>query len=181
MTVKVQIKEQKQVKKFFKSLGVDSEKAIDNVLRNTADGIMSRAMKNLRQGFKAPDGEDGGAFDDGRLANGFDVKDEPLRKVVGNNVKYAAHMEFGTGPGRPGGKRYMPPTEPGSKLAYWSVKKGYDAGGVAQLIWNRGTKPRRYLGRAFHEKKQQVPLQFAKMLAKEISESIGQKVAVRKR
>ena len=61
MTVKVQIKEQKQVKKFFKRLGVDSEKAIDNVLRNTADGIMSRAMKNLRQGFKAPDGEDGGA------------------------------------------------------------------------------------------------------------------------
>ena len=180
MTVKVQIKEQKQVKKFFKSLGVDSEKAIDNVLRNTADGIMSRAMKNLRQGFKAPDGEDGGAFDDGRLANGFDVKDEPLRKVVGNNVKYAAHMEFGTGPGA-GKKQYMPPSDIDSKLAYWSAKKGYRAGGVAQLIYNRGTKPRRYLGRAFHEKKQTIPLGFAKMLALEISKSIGKKVAVKKR
>jgi len=180
MTVKVQIKEQKQVKKFFKSLGVDSEKAIDNVLRNTADGIMTRAMKNLRQGFKAPDGEDGGAFDDGHLANGFDIKDEPLRKVVGNNIKYAAHMEFGTGPGA-GEKQYMPPTEADSKLAYWSVKKGYDAGGVAQLIYNRGTLPRRYLGRAFHEKKQGIPLGFAKMLALEISKSIGKKVAVKKR
>ena len=181
MTVKVQIKEQKQVKKFFKRLGVDSEKAIDNVLRNTADGIMSRAMKNLRQGFKAPDGEDGGAYDDGRLTNGFDVKDEPLRKVVGNNVKYAAHMEFGTGPAVPGGKKYMPPTEPGSKLTTWANKKGYDPGGVAQLIYNRGTKPRRFLGRAFHEKKQGIPLGFAKMLALEISKSIGKKVAVKKR
>lgn len=181
MTVKVQIKEQKQVKKFFKSLGVDSEKAIDNVLRNVADMIQTKAIKNLDEGFKAPDGEDGGAVDDGNLKNGFQIKDEPLRKVVGNNVNYAAHMEFGTGPGRPGGKRYMPPTEADSKLAYWSVKKGYDAGGVAQLIYNRGTKPRRYLGRAFHEKKQQVPFQFAKMLAKEIENSIGKKVAVKKR
>ena len=180
MTVKVKIKEQKQVKKFFKSLGVDSEKAIDNLLRNTADGIMSKAMKNLRQGFKAPDGEDGGAFDDGRLANGFDVKDEPLRKVVGNNVKYAAHMEFGTGPGA-GKPKYMPPVEGDSKLSSWSMARGFDPGRVAQTIYNRGTKPRRYLGRAFHEKKQGIPLGFARMLALEISKSIGKKVAVKKR
>ena len=122
MTVKVRIKEQKQVKKFFKSLGVDSEKAIDNV----------------------------------------------------------AHMEFGTGPGA-GKEKYMPPSEEGSPLEGWSAKKGYDAGGVAQTIYNRGTKPRRYLGRAFHEKKQHVPFQFAKMLAKEIENSIGKKVAVKKR
>ena len=180
MTVKVRIRQQKQVKKFFKSLGVDSERAFDNVLRNVADMIQTKAIQNLDEGFKAPDGEDGGAVDDGYLKNSFEVKDEPLRKVVGNNTKYAAHMEFGTGPGA-GKPQYMPPSDIDSNLAYWSVKKGYDAGGVAQLIWNRGTKPRRYLGRAFHEKKQQVPLQFAKMLAKEIENSIGQKVAVRKR
>ena len=180
MTVKVRIKEQKQVKKFFKSLGVDSERAIDNVLRNVADMIQTKAMQNLDKGFKAPDGEDGGAIDDGNLKNGFQIKDEPLRKVVGNNVNYAAHMEFGTGPGA-GKQKYMPPSEMGSPLEGWSSKKGYDAGGVAQIIYNRGTKPRRYLGRAFHEKKQQVPLQFAKMLAKEISKSIGKKVAVTKR
>ena len=179
MTVKVRIRQQKQVKKFFKSLGVDSERAIDNVLRNVADMIETKAMQNLDEGYKAPDGEDGGAIDDGYLKNSFEVKDEPLRKVVGNNTKYAAHMEFGTGPGA-GEQRYMPPSD-NSELQYWAVKKGYDPGGVAQLIYNRGTKPRRYLGRAFHEKKQQVPFQFAKMLAKEIEESIGQKVAVRKR
>tara|TARA_R110002020_G_scaffold115778_3_gene265914 strand:+ start:441 stop:983 length:543 start_codon:yes stop_codon:yes gene_type:complete len=180
MTVKVRIKEQKQVKKFFKSLGVDSEKAIDNVLRNVADMIQTRAIRNLDKGFKGPDGEDGGAVDDGNLKNGFQIKDEPLRKVVGNNVNYAAHMEFGTGPGA-GKEKYMPPSEEGSPLEGWSAKKGYDAGGVAQTIYNRGTKPRRYLGRAFHEKKQHVPFQFAKMLAKEIENSIGKKVAVKKR
>ena len=180
MTVKVRIRQQKQVEKFFKSLGVDSERAIDNVLRNVADMIQTKAMQNLDKGYVAPDGEDGGAIDTGRLKNAFKIKDEPLRKVVGNNVNYAAHMEFGTGPGA-GKPKYMPPSEMGSPLEQWSSKKQYDAGGVAQIIYNRGTKPRRYLGRAFHEKKQQVPLQFAKMLAKEISESIGQKVAVRKR
>ena len=180
MTVKVRIRQQKQVKKFFKSLGVDSERAIDNVLRNVADMIQTKAIQNLDEGFKAPDGEDGGAVDEGRLKNAFKIKDEPLRKVVGNNVNYAAHMEFGTGPGA-GKPQYMPPTDEGSGLKTWANKKDYHPGGVAQLIWNRGTKPRRYLGRAFNEKKQQVPLQFAKMFAKEIENSIGQKVAVRKR
>ena len=180
MTVKVRIRQQKQVEKFFKSLGVDSERAIDNVLRNVADMIQTKAIQNLDEGYVGPDGEDGGAVDDGRLKNAFEIKDEPLRKVVGNNVNYAAHMEFGTGPGA-GKKKYMPPTDISSKLTTWAHKKGYDPGGVAQKIYNRGTKPRRYLGRAFHEKKQQIPLQCAKMLAKEISESIGQKVAVRKR
>ena len=142
--------------------------------------IQTKAIQNLDEGYVGPDGEDGGAVDDGRLKNAFEIKDEPLRKVVGNNVNYAAHMEFGTGPGA-GKKKYMPPTDISSKLTTWAHKKGYDPGGVAQKIYNRGTKPRRYLGRAFHEKKQQIPLQCAKMLAKEISESIGQKVAVRKR
>ena len=77
MTVKVRIRQQKQVEKFFKSLGVDSERAIDNVLRNVADMIQTKAIQNLDEGFKAPDGEDGGAVDEGRLKNAFKIKDEP--------------------------------------------------------------------------------------------------------
>ena len=180
MTVKVRIRQQKQVEKFFKSLGVDSERAIDNVLRNVADMIQTKAIKNLDKGFKAPDGEDGGAVDDGNLKNGFQIKDEPLRKVVGNNVNYAAHMEFGTGPGA-GKRKYMPPSEMGTPLEQWSSKKGYDAGGVAQTIYNRGTLPRRYLGRAFHTRKDEILLQFAEELENKINETVQVRVVVRRR
>jgi len=180
MSLNVTIKQQAQVKKFFEKLGINSEVATDNVLRNVADIILKRAMGELAAGFKGPAGEDGGAYDTGTLASGFEVKDEPMRKVVGNNVSYAAHMEFGTGPGA-GKKKYMPPSEMGTPLESWSTSKGYDADGLAQTIYNRGTLPRRYLGRAVQAKKGEVPLQFAKELAKQIEKSIGQKVAVRKR
>ena len=182
MTNPIRIKNEELLDEFFRKLPGESYDALDKAMSDTANMIQTDAMRNVADRYnKSGRGKDGGALDTGRLNMGFrGVDDEPMRKVVGNNVSYAAHMEYGTGPaiGRP---KYMPPTEADSKLAYWSVKKGYDAGGVAQLIYNRGTKPRRYLGRAFHEKKQQVPFQFAKMLAKEIENSIGKKVAVKKR
>ena len=180
MSLKVTIRQQAQVEKFFEKIGVNAEEAMDNVLRNVADIIVRQAGDNLSEGFKGPAGEDGGAFDTGILANSFQIKDEPMRKVAGTNVSYAAHMEFGTGPGA-GKKKYMPPSEMGTPLESWSMRKGYDADGLAQTIYNRGTLPRRYLGRAFHTRKDEVLLQFAKELEKKINETVSASVVVRMR
>ena len=180
MSLKVTIRQQAQVEKFFEKIGVNAEEAMDNVLRNVADIIVRQAGDNLSEGFKGPAGEDGGAFDTGILANSFQIKDDPMRKVAGTNVSYAAHMEFGTGPGA-GKKKYMPPSEMGTPLESWSMRKGYDADGLAQTIYNRGTLPRRYLGRAFHTRKDEVLLQFAKELEKKINETVSASVVVRMR
>ena len=102
---------------------------------------------------KSGRGKDGGALDTGRLNMGFGgVDDEPMRKVVGNNVSYAAHMEYGTGPaiGRP---KYRPPD---GALADWAGRKGRDEEEVASKIWTFGTQPRRFLGRAYHKHKHKV-------------------------
>ena len=170
-----------RTQKFFDNVGVNVEEAMDNVLRNVADKIMTQAMENLSEGFKGPSGEDGGAYDTGVLANGFRIKDEPMKKVIGNNVSYAAHMEFGTGPAA-GKKRYMPPYGDGSNLQSWSNRQQIgDAASVARTIYNPGTLPRRYLGRAFHTRKAEVLLQFAKELENKISETVGVRVVVRRR
>ena len=104
-----------------------------------------------------------------------------MRKVVGNNVSYAAHMEYGTGPaaGRP---RYLPPYQEGTKLKSWSGRQGVaDAGAVALQIYRRGTFPRRYMGRAFHTEKEGIVHEFAGELEEEISESTGGTVKVQRR
>jgi hypothetical protein len=63
--------------------------------------------------------------------------------VVGSNVTYAPHMEFGTGIFA-GNARYFPPP---SALDLWASRHGMESGAlVALAIYRRGgTRPRRYL------------------------------------
>ena len=105
------------------------------------------------------------------------VKDKPMRKVVGNNVSYAAHMEYGTGPaiGRP---NYRPPD---GALKGWAGRKSMDEEMVASTIWTRGTQPRRFLGRAFHKNKREVPELMVGQLAARLSEIAQQQIGVKKR
>ena len=149
-------------------------------MTTTAHKIQNKTMENLAEGFKGPRGEDGGAYDTGVLANSIQVKDENLKKKVGSNVSYAAHMEYGTGPavGKPS---YLPPYQKGTPLEGWSRGHQKDAGSVAQTIYNRGTFPRRYLGRAFHTEKETIIHEFAAELEEEISESTGVTVKVQRR
>ena len=150
-------------------------------MTTTAHKIQNKTMRNLNEGYKGPTGEDGGALDTGRLANSIHVKDEHLKKKIGTNVNYAAHMEFGTGPavGKPS---YLPPYVGGSSLDSWSRRQQIgDAGSVALQIYRRGTFPRRYLGRAFHTEKETIIHEFAGELEEEISQSTGVKVKVQKR
>ena len=119
--------------------------------------------------------------DTGRLQTGFrGVKDEPMRKVVGNNVEYAAHMEYGTGPavGKPS---YLPPYASGSSLGGWSTRQQIgDAGTVALQIYRRGTFPRRYLGRAFYTEKKRIPIKFFEHFSEGILDAAGLGIPMRK-
>ena len=179
--MRVKILMEPNVKKFFANIGLNAQKALDIAMTTTAHKIQNQTMKNLSEGFKGPKGEDGGALDTGRLANSIHVSDEYLKKKVGTNVNYAAHMEYGTGPavGKPS---YLPPYAKGSSLEGWSRRQQIgDAGSVALQIYRRGTFPRRYMGRAFHTEKEGIIHEFAGELEEEISESTGVTVKVQRR
>jgi len=66
--------------------------------------------------------------------------------VVGSNVVYAAAMEEGSRP-------HFPP--PGA-LDAWAERHGVNGFLVARAISRRGTKARRFLGRAFDENKPRI-------------------------
>ena len=154
---------ERDVRRWVTNLKEHAILAVDDALTDVAMSIETQAIKNLSKGFKGPDGRDGGALDTGRLMAGFrGIDDEKLHKVVGNNVSYAAHMEYGTGPGA-GMPRYRPPD---GALSGWAGRIGKDEDEVGQIIWKRGTLPRRFLGRAFHEKKKTIPKRVAKHLTR---------------
>jgi phage gpG-like protein len=179
--MRVKIKMEPNVKKFFANIGLNAKKALDIAMTTTAHRIQNTTMRNLNEGYKGPTGEDGGALDTGRLANSIHVSDEYLNKKIGTNLNYAAHMEFGTGPavGKPS---YLPPYQKGTSLEGWSRRQQVgDAGTVALQIYRRGTFPRRYMGRAFHTEKETIIHEFAAELEEEINESTGVKVTVQRR
>jgi len=179
MSQPIRIKNDELLDEFFKRLPGESYDALDKAMTDTAHMIQTDAMRNVADRYnKSEFGKDGGAYDTGRLNMGFrGVDDEPMRKVVGNNVKYAAHMEYGTGPaiGRP---KYRPPD---GALADWAGRKGKDEEMVASNIWTFGTQPRRFLGRAFHKNKRKVPELMAEQLAARLSEIARQQIGVKKR
>ena len=179
--MRVTIKMEPNVRKFFDNIGLNAQKALDIAMTTTAHKIQNKTMENLSEKYKGPTGEDGGAFDTGVLANSIHVKDENLKKKVGTNVSYAAHMEFGTGPAV-GKKSYLPPYQKGTPLAQWSNRQQIgEPGAVALQIYRRGTFPRRYMGRAFHTEKEGILHEFAEELETEISESVGVRVKVHRR
>lgn len=76
--------------------------------------------------------------DTGRLRASITHKVEPFRAIVGTNVHYAPHVEFGTKP-------HWPPLAP---LQPWAQRHGFPAGRegawlVARAIARRGTRARR--------------------------------------
>ena len=182
--MRVRMRMSQQVKRFFDNIGVAAEDALDNALTDVAMKIQTRTIENLAEGWKGPKGEGteqdpAGAYDTGRLANSIQMSDNYLEKRVGSNVKYAKHMEFGTGPAI-GRKRYLPPYGKGSDLAGWSRRQQIgDAGSVALQILGRGTFPRRYLGGAVYSEKHNILHEFAEHLENEINELTDSGVTVK--
>jgi len=162
---------ERDVRRFVNNLTRYAKKALDLALLDGAEAIEAKAIDNLYEPYnRSGRGRDGGAVDTGRLASGFrGVKGEPMRKVVGNNGSYAAHMEFGTGAaiGQP---KYRPPD---GALSGWAGRHGKEEEEVNSNIWNFGTEPRRYLRRALHEEKGVVPKKFAEYFARKVRRASG--------
>ena len=179
MSNPIRIKNDELLDEFFRKLPSESYDALDKAMTDTAHMIQEDAMKNVADRYNRSErGKDGGAYDTGRMQMGFrGVDDEPMRKVVGNNVSYAGHMEYGTGPaiGRP---NYRPPD---GALTEWAGRKSMDEEMVNSTIWVKGTQPRRFLGRAYDKNKRKVPEFMAQQLAARLSEIARQQIGVKKR
>ena len=179
MSNPIRIKNDELLDQFFQKLPGEAYDALDKAMTDTAHAVQEDAMKNVADSYNRPEqGKDGGAYDTGRLQSGFrGVKDKPMRKVVGNNVSYAAHMEYGTGPaiGRP---NYRPPD---GALTEWAGRKSMDEDIVTSKIWTFGTEPRRFLGRAYDKNKREVPKYMVGHLIARLSEIAKQQIGVKKR
>ena len=175
----IRIKNDELLDEFFRKLPSESYDALDKAMTDTAHKILEDAMKKVAEKYnRSGDGFEGGAYDTGRMQMGFrGVDDEPMRKVVGNNVSYAVHMEYGTGPaiGRP---NYSPPA---GALTEWAGRLNKDEEMVSSTIWAKGTQPRRFLGRAYDKNKRKVPELMAQQLAERLSEIARQQIGVKKR
>ena len=89
--------------------------------------------------------------DTGRLRASITHKVEPFRAVVGTNVAYAPHVEFGTRP-------HWPPL---AALQPWARRHGFPAGRqgaflVARAIARRGTRARRMFQKGVEESRGQI-------------------------
>ena len=89
--------------------------------------------------------------DTGRLRASITHKVEPFRAVVGTNVAYAPHVEFGTKP-------HWPPL---AALQPWARRHGFPAGRqgaflVARAIARRGTRARRMFQKGVEESRGQI-------------------------
>jgi len=181
MSGKVVIKDSPKVREFFQKIKPNCLKTLQLALRDTADAIEAKAIKNVSEKYKeSTKGKDGGALDTGRLASslkGVVEENEGYKYKIGSALSYAGHMEFGTGPaiGRP---RYRPPD---GRLGPWSKRHNKEEDQVASNIWTFGTQPRRFLGRAFAEKKGILPERFAKILARKLSMAAQKNIEVTRR
>ncbi|MBP02186.1 MAG: hypothetical protein CMM25_05215 [Rhodospirillaceae bacterium] len=95
----IELRGDKEFKKMLKKLLGQYPDVLDIALEDTADVIALKAQQEV-------------PVDTGRLRSSINVKREYLSKSIGTNVKYAAHVEYGTptGTGENGGpKPYLRP------------------------------------------------------------------------
>ena len=109
------------------------EPARDFISRSTLQ-MFAKAVEN------APVGVAGGG---GGLRGSIDTEfeDNGLTGVVGSDLNYAPHVEFGTRP-------HWPPWREGSPLARWAQLRGIPAFLVARKIAARGTPAQKWMERA---------------------------------
>lgn len=114
--------------------------------------------------------------DTGRLGGsiGFRVDSDPVpdQVAIGTNVRYAPHMEYGTGSLTENAQATRDWTFPtGAELQRWAQRHGFDNGYVvAQIIRKRGgLAPRRYVREGFDALRNEIP-RFLRQMARDIEE-----------
>jgi phage gpG-like protein len=100
--------------------------------------------------------------DTGRLRNSIATKVEETRALIGTNLSYAPHVEFGSRP-------HWPPL---SAMQPWARRHGFPAGRrgaflVARRIAQRGTKARLFLTKGLAASTNQIA-RYLEMMAREM-------------
>lgn len=137
------------------------DRAVHDGLLDSVQLLEREAKRNILRGH---------AVNFGRLLASLTHDVEPLgaswRGVVGTNVAYAPHVEYGTAP-------HWPPWGPGSALRLWCKRKLHNeqlAYVVARAIARHGTRPRLFLQRAFESQQGRVLERMRAAVARAIGE-----------
>ncbi len=139
--------------------GALHDPAAKNFIKRTSFELMSRTVENAPVGV-------GGAGGGLRGSVSIDFQDKGLAAVVGSDLNYAGHVEFGTRP-------HWPPWGPGSALARWAFLKRIPVFVVARAIARRGTRAQKYMERAVDSVRVSVIPGELKRLGKEIQQAWG--------
>jgi len=174
--IKIRIEGDTTVRKFFKELGVNFDKAVNIAMNDTSDKIATGANENLRHDIGVNSDLFGSVVSD---------NNKPFRKYIGTNVEYARYVEFGTGPQRinkkgkkVGGRQYWPPSLPdkhaskhsknAGEMEKWRKMKGGKFKTHDDLrfaIYKYGTRPQSFMRNSLQKNKRKFPEYLGKRLA----------------
>jgi hypothetical protein len=123
-----------------KALIAALEKAPVKINAGLNDWISKSAFRTTREAkLQVPPN-----IDTGRLQNSIHTTIGNLKAVVKPTASYALYIHEGR---KPGGK--LPPYQEGTQLNRWATKKGMNPYLVARSIARNGTKPNRFMDKAF--------------------------------
>jgi len=135
----------------------DAQRKMEQVARDLYGAPMVKAFQ-FSSLLVVRDGMINAPVDTGRLRSSItasiEADEETIQGVVGSNLAYAPHMEFGTGTFA--GK--SPHYPPAAALDVWAQRHGFSSGAVvARIIGRRGgLAPRKYLTNALEANRAQV-------------------------
>jgi len=124
------------------------EKYISTAIEEAAEIIKSSAAQNVSDSS-------------GELKKSLKVSSKDMKSTVSTDLKYAASVEYGSGPH----------TAPLSQLQAWALKKFGDAnigGAIWQSIRENGTKPHPFMRPALDENRDEVKAKIAKVLRRKL-------------
>ena len=172
--MKIKIENGAQIRKFFDTLGVNFDKAVNIAMNDTSDKMATDANKELSYGVGVNSDLFGSVVSD---------NNKPFKKYIGTKIEHAPYVEFGTGPqhtdkkGNPKPReRYWPPAigsgrygKKAGELEKWRKMKGKQFKSHDDLrhaIWRHGTRPRPFMRRSLQKNKKVFPEYLGRALAK---------------
>ena len=174
--MKIRIENNAEVRKFFESMWVDFDKAVNIAMNDTSDKMATDANQNLSNSIGVNSDLFGSVVSD---------NNKPFKKYIGTKIEYAPYVEFGTGPQRinkkgkkVGGKQYWPPplaskratqySKNAGEMEKWRKMKGgkfktHD--NLRHAIWKHGTRPQSFMRSSLQKNKRKFPEYLGRALA----------------
>lgn len=157
MNVSVTIEGSKELSDLLKRVPKQKEAEIKPIVGSVLLNMQSRAKNYLRTQS---------TMDTGNAANTTIVEFAPkgIAAELGTVAKYAPYIEFGAGPAAGHGRFFPPP----DALEMWARHHGFDsAWPICRAIYERGLRPRPYLGPAYQDYEGELIIEIERALEKD--------------